>query len=185
MTSKIEELTSREKHAALGLRTPHAAVERGWDQKFPGLRLAEFEGVLLGSLRRWSIPLLRVGMGVIFLWFGALKLLGHSPVASLVRQSYPFLPFEPFFVLLGGWEVLIGCGLIGKRALRCTLGSLLLHLTGTLITLWQAPALFFLNSNPFLLTMEGEFLAKNLVLITAGLVIGGYEINSCSADKKL
>ena len=74
--------------------------------------------------------------------------------------------------------MLIGCGLICKRALRCTLALLLLHMTGTLIALGQAPSLFFLKSNPLLLTMEGEFVVKNVALIAAGLVIGGYEVKS-------
>jgi hypothetical protein len=49
--------------------------------------------------------------------------------------------------------MLIGCGLICKRALRCTLALLLLHMTGTSIALGQAPSLFFLNSKPLMLTI--------------------------------
>jgi putative oxidoreductase len=174
VATKIEGLTDGEKPVSIGLRTPPGIFARAWDQRFASLRGADWERLLIGLLHRWSIPALRVGLGLVFLWFGVLKLLGSSPIAAMVRQSYPFLPF---FVALGGWEVLIGCGLICKRALRSTLVLLLLHMTGTLIALGQAPSLFFLKGNPLLLTMEGEFVMKNVVLITASLVIGGYEIN--------
>jgi len=176
VATKIEELTDGEKSAYIELRAQPAVSERTWERKFSGLRAYDFEELLIDSLRRWSIPVLRVGLGVVFLWFGALKLFGGSPVGALVRQAYPFLPFGPFFAMLGAWEMLIGCGLICKRALRCALALLLLHMTGTLIALGQAPSLFFLKSNPLLLTMEGEFVVKNVVLIAASLVIGGYEV---------
>jgi uncharacterized membrane protein YkgB len=119
---------------------------------------------------------LRLALGVIFIWFGALKLLGVSPVLSLVQKTYTFLPLHAFFLLLSIWEIGIGCGLIFRRALRCTLLLLCMHLMGTFIALLQAPPLFFFNNNPLLLTSEGEFVIKNLVLVAAALVIGGYEV---------
>ena len=140
------------------------------------LRGLHSDDFLIGVLHRWSIPALRVALGVVFLWFGALKLLGVSPVLSLVRQAFPFLPLEPFFFLLSLWEVWIGCALIFRWALRFTLALLLLHLVGTFTAVWLEPSLFFLKDNPLLLTTLGEFVVKNLVLVAAGFVIGGYEL---------
>jgi putative oxidoreductase len=131
---------------------------------------------LLGFLRRWSIPALRLTLGLIFLWFGVLKLFDASPVAELLKNTYTFLPLQPFAITLGAWEVLMGVGLMLKRAMRCTLCLLCAHLTGTFIALWLAPALFFQQGNPLWLTAEGEFVIKNMVLISAALVIGGYEV---------
>jgi uncharacterized membrane protein YkgB len=131
---------------------------------------------LLGSLRRWSIPALRLTLGLVFLWFGVLKLFGASPVAELLKNTYTFLPLQPFAITLGALEVLIGVGLILKRAMRCTLCLLCAHLTGTFIALWLAPALFFHQGNLLWLTADGEFVIKNMVLIAAALVIGGYEV---------
>lgn len=131
---------------------------------------------LLGFLRRRSIPALRLALGLVFLWFGALKLFGASPVTELLKNTYTFLPLQPFAITLGAWEVLIGVALMAKRAMRCTLCMLCAHLTGTFVALLLAPALFFHQGNPLWLTAEGEFVIKNMVLISAALVIGGYEL---------
>ncbi|OLE50903.1 MAG: hypothetical protein AUG51_25720 [Acidobacteria bacterium 13_1_20CM_3_53_8] len=143
----------------------------------PPRRATWWHDHLIGLLRQWSIPALRVTLGLVFLWFGALKLLGVSPVLLILKQTYPFIPVGPFAMVLGLWEVMIGGGLIMKRALRCTLVLLCFHLTGTFISLLFAPSLFFLHGSPLWLTVEGEFVAKNMVLMAAGLVIGGYEVS--------
>ena len=46
---------------------------------------------------------------------------------------------------------------------------------GTFTAIFMAPELFYTGS-PFYLTMEGEFVAKNLVLLAAGLAIAGHEV---------
>lgn len=120
--------------------------------------------------------MLRVTLGIIFLWFGLLKLFGTSPVTAILKQAFPFMPVLPFALGLGSWEVMIGSGLIMKRALRLMLVLLCFHLTGTFISLLLAPSLFFQHGSPLWLTVEGEFVAKNMVLMAAGLVIGGYEV---------
>ncbi len=129
-------------------------------------------------MHRWAIPFLRIALGIIFLWFGALKIFGVSPVAELVAKTYYFLPTKDFLFILGIWEVSIGLGLIFKIALRVTLALLWLQMAGTLMSFFLMPTLFFNNGNILLLTAEGEFVVKNLVLIAAGLVIGGYEVKN-------
>jgi len=148
----------QEKPAAL-LRTTAAA----WDQH------------IVGALHRWSIPALRLALGLVFVWFGALKVFGVSPVTPMLRETYAFLALPGFTVLLGAWEMLIGIGLVSKLALRQTLYLMCLHLAGTFAALWLAPSHFFLHDNPLVLTVDGEFVVKNLVLLTAGLVIGSNE----------
>ena len=124
----------------------------------------------------WAIPVLRVALGIVFLWFGALKLLGVSPVVGLLESAWSFMPTHAFVLILGVWEVLIGLGLLFKITLRVTLLLLWLQMLGTFTTLLIAPHIAFVDNNPFLLTMTGEFIVKNFVLIAAGLVIGGFEI---------
>jgi uncharacterized membrane protein YphA (DoxX/SURF4 family) len=142
-----------------------------------------WEEPIIAFLHVWSIPALRVALGLVFIWFGALKLCGVSPVIPMLRQTYGFLPLPLLAPLLGVWELLVGSGLIFRRALRRTIVLLCLHLVGTFVAVWLAPQLFFLNSNPLLLTSNGEFVVKNLVLVTAGLVIGGHELIPLSGDK--
>jgi len=136
-------------------------------------RLDEF---LLNFLRRWSITALRLALGSVFLWFGALKIFGSSPVAALIRETYRFMPITLFVLVLGVWEMVIGVGIIFKRALRCVLILMGIHLIGTFSAIWFNPSIFFVQGVPFCLTVDGEFVIKNLVLITGALVIAGYEV---------
>jgi uncharacterized membrane protein YphA (DoxX/SURF4 family) len=135
-----------------------------------------FDELLLKSLRRWSITALRLALGSVFLWFGALKIFGSSPVAALIQATYSFMPINVFVLVLGVWELVIGIGIILKRALRCVLILLGVHLIGTFTAIWFNPSIFFVQGVPFCLTVDGEFVMKNLVLITAALVIAGYEV---------
>ncbi len=142
----------------------------------PDFLVQEWHDYFLGLLHRWSIPAMRLTLGLVFLWFGALKLFGASPVMNILEHTYWFLPVRSFAVAIGVWEVLIGTGLLFKRALRCTVGLLCLHLAGTFLALVLAPVLFFQDGNLLRLTVEGEFVVKNMVLIAAALVIAGHEI---------
>jgi uncharacterized membrane protein len=72
--------------------------------------------------------------------------------------------------------VVIGVGILLKRALRFVLILLCVHLAGTFTAIWFNPRIFFVQGVPFCLTVDGEFVMKNLILVTAALVIAGYEI---------
>lgn len=136
----------------------------------------EYHDRLISLLQRRSVTALRVTLGLVFLWFGALKLFDSSPVTELLKHTYWFLPLKPFAAALGAWEVLVGVGLLVKRALRFTLVLVCLHLAGTFTALLLGPGLFFHAGNPLWLTVEGEFVVKNLVLVAAGLVVAGHEV---------
>lgn len=140
--------------------------------------------LLLKILRRWSIPTLRLALGLVFLWFGALKILGSSPVILLIEETFTFLPVHGFVLVLGGWEMLIGVGIIIKRALRCVLVLLAAHLVGTFVALWLNPHHFFVEGFPFFLTADGEFVMKNLVLIAGAMVIAGHEVKPLTTDEE-
>ena len=125
-------------------------------------------------MKESGVWLLRISLGVVFLWFGLLKIMDVSPVAELVSNTYYFFPAREFLLVLGIWEMIIGLGLIFKIAIRATIGLLLLQMSGTFLSFFLAPEIFF-NGNLFFLTTEGEFVIKNIVLVSAGIVIGGYE----------
>ena len=116
--------------------------------------------------------LLRVALAITFIWFGALKVVGRSPVADLVAQTVYWLPPAFFVPFLGWWEVVVGVGLLLRVALRLVLLLFWLQMAGTFLVLVLRPELAFQSGNPLLLTVAGEFVIKNLVLIAAGLVIG-------------
>ena len=126
-------------------------------------------------LSKWGVTILRVTVALVFLWFGALKVMGQSPVEELVLSSFSFLPFEFPLNILGFVEIAIGTGLLFSLALRLTLAAMWVMLLGTFSAFFFNPELFF-NGNFFLLSTEGEFVVKNLVLIAAGMVIGGHDV---------
>ncbi|HKP84248.1 MAG TPA: DoxX family protein [Pyrinomonadaceae bacterium] len=138
--------------------------------------VVRLDELLLTIVRRWSITALRLALGSVFLWFGALKIFGSSPVAALIQETYSFVPINAFMLVLGVWEMVIGIGIVSKRALRCVLILSAVHLIGTFTAIWFKPSIFFVQGVPFCLTVDGEFVMKNLVLIAAALVIAGYEV---------
>ena len=119
-----------------------------------------------------GVPLLRVSLGVVFVWFGLLKVIGQSPVRDLVARTVYGVSPDFFVPFLGVWEMCVGLGLLLAIALRLTLFLFWLQMAGTFLVLVLRPEIAFVNGSPFLLTMEGEFVIKNLVLIAGGLVIG-------------
>jgi len=114
--------------------------------------------------------LLRLSLAGIFFWFGMLKLAGVSPAVELLRHSIPFLAVPPYIELLGLAEIVIAVGLVIERLANQAATLMILHLFCTLSIAIISPTLIFAPAFP-VLTMDGEFLAKNFVLITAGLVV--------------
>jgi uncharacterized membrane protein YkgB len=116
--------------------------------------------------------MLRVSLGLVFIWFGALKIFRVSPVADLVARTVYWVDPSWFVAVLGGVEVIIGLGLLVGRALRTVLALFWLQMLGTFLVLIIQPDVAFQRGNPLLLTVEGEFVVKNLVLLSAGMVVG-------------
>jgi putative oxidoreductase len=122
------------------------------------------------AIERTPIFLLRLSLATVFLWFGLLKLASVSPVVPLLKSSLPILAATPFLQLLGAVEVGIAVGLVSSRSSRHTVFLMILHLLATLSVAVLSPQLIFAPRFP-ILTMAGEFLVKNLVLIAGGIVI--------------
>lgn len=129
---------------------------------------------LIAALHRHRVTVLRVALGLVFLWFGGLKLVGKSPVEDLVALTIPWLPAGSTVLLLGVWEVILGVLFLLGRWMRWTLVLFLLQMAGTFLVLIVEPRLAFQSENPLLLTTLGEFVVKNLVLVAAGLSIAGH-----------
>jgi putative oxidoreductase len=133
--------------------------------------LHRFDHVAIDMVRRHGLLVLRLALGVVFLWFGALKLSGMSPVADLVADTLGWLPPEAAVRLTGGLEVLIGLGLITGWAIRVTMLLFFLQMGATLLVPVLYPERVFQEGNLLNLTLLGEFIVKNIVLITAGLMV--------------
>ena len=133
---------------------------------------------------RYGLVLTRVSLGIIFFWFGALKLLpATSSIDALAQSTMAEISFHlvpPLVCLhiLAVWECLIGLGLIFGKYLRASLLLLFLHLPGTFLPLILAPHASWVHF-PYDPTLVGHYIIKNLVLISSGIVIaagsrGGY-----------
>lgn len=127
---------------------------------------------LLPFLRAAAIPLLRISLGLVFVWFGALKVFDVSPVSGLVSRTVYWVDPNLFVPALGAFEMFVGLMLLLGRALRLTLLLLVVQMAGTFLTFFVLPEVTFRHGNPLLLTVEGEFVVKNLVLISAAMVVG-------------
>jgi putative oxidoreductase len=137
-----------------------------------GLALvADLERRAVAVLRRVGLTLLRISLGVVFVWFGALKVANVTPVGDLVAGTLPFVDPAWFVPFLGGVEVALGLGLLLGRAITMVSAVLVAHLCGTFLVLVMQPELAFQNGNPLLLTTIGEFVIKNVVLIASALVL--------------
>jgi len=121
---------------------------------------------------KYGLLILRICLGIIFLWFGVLKFYkGLSPAEDLVRNTVYFFNPDLFIPVLALWESLIGLGLITGKYMRLTLLLLFLQMPGTALPLIILPEKVW-TVFPYGLTLEGQYIIKNLVLISAGLVLG-------------
>lgn len=124
-----------------------------------------------------GILLLRISIGIIFTWFGVLKFFpGISPAEDLASRTIEVLSFgliDPklALIILASWETIIGLGLITGIFLREVLLLLFLQMLGTILPVFFFPEEVF-RIVPFVPTLEGQYIFKNLVLISAGIVIG-------------
>lgn len=125
----------------------------------------------LTLLERVAPAMVRLSLGLVFVWFGALKAAGDSPVLALVSATLPWAEPQLLMPVLGAVEILLGVGLLLGRAQRLLLLLLAAHLSGTFLTFVVAPDLIFQHGSPLLLTADGEFVLKNLVLISAALLL--------------
>jgi uncharacterized membrane protein YphA (DoxX/SURF4 family) len=132
---------------------------------------------ITAALARLGVPVLRIGLGVVFLWFGVLKFFpGASPAETLAARTIEQLSGGAIgpaasLPVLATWESLIGLGLLAGRFMRATLFLLALQMLGTLTPLVLFPAETF-STFPFAPTLEGQYIIKNVVLIGAAMVVG-------------
>jgi uncharacterized membrane protein YkgB len=147
-------------------RAPADIAERSWRW------LERLDSRVLALLERFALPMLRLSLGLVFVWFGILKVTGQTPVGQLVADTVFWLNPDWFVPLLGVFEVLVGVGLLVGRGLRLVLALFALQMIGTFLVLVVQPDVAFQDGNPLMLTTEGEFVVKNLVLLSAGLMIG-------------
>jgi len=132
---------------------------------------------ITGWMAKYGIILLRISVGIVFFWFGVLKFVpGLSPADELATRTISTLTFGVVHPdisrpVLAAWECIIGMGLITGLLTRVTLLLLFVQMLGTI-----TPLVLFTHETwthfPIVPTLEGQYILKNMVLITAAIVIG-------------
>jgi uncharacterized membrane protein YphA (DoxX/SURF4 family) len=140
-------------------------------------RLEPLDSWLTHWMARHGVPLLRISLGVVFLWFGFLKFFpGLSPAQDLAARTIERLSLglvgpAVSVPVLAAWECLIGLGLLFGVYLRAVLFLLAAQMLGTLTPLLLFPGEVFTRI-PYAPTLEGQYIIKNAVLISAAIVLG-------------
>ena len=145
--------------------------------------LEKIDNFISGTMNTYGILFLRYSVGIIFIWFGFLKPLGISPAQDLVANTvYWFEDKMSFVKFLGWWEVVIGLTMIYKPLIRVSIFLLFIQMPGTFLPLILLPEVCF-TKFPFGLTLEGQYIIKNLIIISSALVIGG-KLNNDKISRK-
>lgn len=131
--------------------------------------------IMSRKIERWLIAL-RVSIGIIYLWFGVLKFFsGVSPAEELAKQTIHMLTFrligpDVSLLLLAIWETIVGILLIIGVYTTMTIRIVLVHMFCTFTPLFLLPDLSF-TSAPLSLTLVGQYIIKNIVIICALFVV--------------
>lgn len=140
--------------------------------------LRSFDSRVIDWMAKHSVGFTRIALGTVFLWFGLMKFFfPHGESEQLASQTISHLTFGKLpatfsLPLLGTWECAIGLGLLTGKFLRSTILLLLLQMPGTFLPLILFPALTWVHP-PYEPTLAGQYIIKNIVLICAGLLVGG------------
>lgn len=127
-------------------------------------------------IERNQFPLLRISIGILFIWFGALKFFpGVSPAEGLATKTVELLTFHLFPIAwiipsLALLEVTLGLMLIFRINFKISFWLLIFHMVCTITPLFILKEITF-NQFPFQLTIEGQYIVKNIVIICAAFVL--------------
>lgn len=124
--------------------------------------------------------LIRIPLFVIFFWFGLLKVIELSPAQGLIIDTVYWMPFlspEDWVIVIGYWEMLIGLFFLAKKTTFYAMLLLFLQMSGTFMPLVLLPSVTFQNSNVLLPTLEGQYIIKNIIIITSAIVVGRFYLN--------
>ncbi len=146
--------------------------------------LSTFDRLVVWTMDAFGIKFARLALGIVFIWFGALKMIGElSPAYDLVAATIYWLTPEIIIPLIGLWEVAIGVAFLFPPLTRVALLLLIPQMPATFLPLVLLPAVTF-TVVPWGLTLEGQYIVKNLVIIACALIIGGTALRKEHRDRE-
>ncbi|NBS68594.1 hypothetical protein EBT31_06720 [bacterium] len=135
----------------------------------------KFEHAFIQHCKYYAPKSMRIAIFIVFFWFGILKVLSLSPAEALVQnlfeQTIPFMEFPTFLILFGALEMLIGILFLIPKATRIVIPLLGLHMATTALPLIILPEVSW--SAPFVPTLVGQYIVKNVVIIAGAISIAG------------
>ncbi len=141
------------------------------------LDIESLDGSIASSMKKYGVRALQLSLAVIFIWFGILKTVGLSPAADLVMATVKWMPFftpQTWLKIIGWWEVIIGISFLFHKTKRIAIALLAMQMFGTFLPLIILPEITFQAGRfPYAPTIEGQYIIKNLLIISAALVVGG------------
>lgn len=132
---------------------------------------------LVKSIERNGVLSLRISVGLIFFWFGFLKFFRDVSAAEEIASrtvswlTLGWIQSEISMPVLALLECLIGIGILTKRYMKFVIPLLYFQMVGTLLPLFIFPDETW-EIVPFVPTLEGQYIIKNSILISAGIVLG-------------
>jgi len=118
----------------------------------------------------------RLALFIIFFWFGILKVFGLSPAGPLVNALVEvmfgdFVSPESFLIYFGAFEAITGFLILLPKWERITFAILLAHFIATMMPMFVLPDITWYA--PFAPTLTGQYIIKNLALLSIGLFLYG------------
>lgn len=146
--------------------------------------LERFDRLVVWTMDAFGIKFARLALGIVFIWFGTLKMIGElSPAYDLVAATIYWLTPEIIIPLIGLWEVAIGVAFLFPPLTRLALLLLIPQMPATFLPLVLLPEVTF-TVIPWGLTLEGQYIVKNLVIIACALIIGGTALRKDRSDRE-
>ncbi len=140
------------------------------------MNITRIDHSVIHFLRKAFIPTARFSIFVVYVWFGALKILGLSPASGLVHHLFSstisFMQFDTFYIIFAWFEVVIGVMFIIPKATRYVIPLLFIHMITTFMPLVFLPADAW--SGFMVLTLTGQYIVKNLVIIAVAVGVAAH-----------
>ena len=138
----------------------------------PGHHLSRFDRYVTDWMRKHGHNLDRWAIGAFFLWFGMIKVLGHTSATSIVAETIYLGDPATTARLLGLWEAAIGLCLVIRPLARVAIALLAVRLPGTLLALMVKADVCWTGAT-LVPTIQGQYLIKDVILFAAAIAIGG------------
>lgn len=162
---------------------PSAASARRRSAVVPARLADRVDAAVAATVRfltRWSVPALRVALGLVFLGFGVLKLVpGASPAESIAARTVETLTFgvvggTAAVIFTAVLETFIGLTLVTGRLLRTGLVALAVAMAGILSPIVLFAGELFGDG----MTLMGQYVLKDLVLVTGAAVVAAVALGA-------